>query len=749
MHRARTIVLFSLASACLMSLFLSDALHAQGRSVPSTGVIRGRIADSVSGEGTKGAHVRVAGTTVGAIAGTDGTWLVRNVPAGDRTIDVTYLGYRRALRRVRVPAGDTVECTVLLVPQAVKTTEVVVSANKRVQAVQDVPLSIAVIDAAAIGDRTATKLDEVLRYVPGVNVSQNQVNIRGASGFAYGLGSRTTLLLDNFPLLSADNADMSFDALPLFATERIEVVKGSGSALYGSSAIGGVVNVITKDPQGDAAFKLRLVQGVYTRPRYDEWDWSKDLLQQRGADLSYGQAFGKSSVIATAGIRTDDTHLQSNDSRRSNLYAKFATEPTTTSRFMVFGQFAYEDRANWVNWRNVRFATTPAVSADSGLRIFSNKAAVGAEWTERLSTTSFLVGRLSRFQTWYRNTAPRDSGSFMSSDAGASVAEVQITSQVLDAVALTCGVTGSYNDVVSPQTRGPKTQSFLSAYVQSEWNIGSRCITTFGVRYDRESTVGEAINNEISPKFGVSYKLGDAGALRANIGRAFRAPAVLERFASIRFSGFTVGRNPLLRPETGWSAEIGGDYSFNVGPLPVSFEAAVFQNDLTNLIEPQFVVDATRSEIQFINITQARIQGVEAALRTWLMKGLGIETSVLAMSPQNLTTGRDLLFRHNIMWTSRIMASVDAWGFQMDYRYLSRQVEVDERLGNLGLVVNADVRVPVHVVDARILFNAESALSLPMRFTLNARNIFDYYYVEVPGNLAPTRSLSLQADISL
>ena len=86
MHRARTIVLFSLASACLMSLFLSDALHAQGRSVPSTGVIRGRILDSVSGEGTKGAHVRVAGTTVGAIAGTDGTWLVRNVPAGDRTI---------------------------------------------------------------------------------------------------------------------------------------------------------------------------------------------------------------------------------------------------------------------------------------------------------------------------------------------------------------------------------------------------------------------------------------------------------------------------------------------------------------------------------------------------------------------------------------------------------------------------------------------------------------------------------------
>ncbi|MFM7773599.1 MAG: TonB-dependent receptor plug domain-containing protein, partial [Candidatus Kapaibacterium sp.] len=517
---------------------------------------------------------------------------------------------------------------------------------------------------------------------------------------------RTTLLLDNFPLLSADNADMSFDALPLFATQRIEVVKGSGSALYGSSAIGGVVNVLTKDPQGDADIKLRLVQGMYTRPRYEEWDWSAQMLQQRGVDLSYGQSFGKSSVIATAGVRTDDTHLKSNDSRRSNIYAKYATEPTSSSRLMVFGQFAYEDRANWVNWKNVRFATTPAVTADSGLRIHSNKAAVGAEWTERLSTASFLVGRLSRFQTWYRNTAPRDSSSFMTSDAGASVAEVQVTSQVMDALAVTCGITGTYNDVVSPQTRGTKSQSFLSTYLQSEWTLGSAAIATFGLRYDREQTVGETTNNEVSPKFGISYRLGDAGALRANIGRAFRAPAVLERFASIRFSGFTVGRNPLLRPETGWSAEIGGDYSFSLGPLPVSVEAAVFQNDLTDLIEPQFVIDATRSEIQFINITRARIHGIEAAVRTWLMKGLGIESSILAMSPRNVSTGRDLLFRHNLMWTSRLMAKTGAWGFQMDYRYLSRQVEVDERLGNLGLVVNADVRVPVHVVDARIMFDA-------------------------------------------
>lgn len=721
------------------------------RVVPSgtTGVMNGRCKDSATGEWLRGVRIHVAGTTLGAISGNDGSWTIKNIPAGTRTLDATFIGYRRALRSIAVTAGDTVNCILLLVPQAVKTTEVVVSANKRVQAVQDVPLSIAVVDAAAINDRAVTKLDEVLRYIPGVNVSQNQVNIRGASGFAYGLGSRTALLLDNFPLLSADNGDMSFDALPMFATRRIEVVKGSGSALYGSSAIGGVVNVITNDPTPEGEIKLRLVQGLYTRSRFDEWNWSQSILQQRGADASYGRAFGKSSVIATAGIRTDDTHLQSNDSRRSNVYAKFSTEPGATSRFMVFGQFAYEDRANWVNWRNVQQATIPALTADSGLRIYSNKAAAGAEWTETLSSTSFVVGRLSRFQTWYRNTAPTDSSSFMTSDAGSSVAEVQMTSQVLDDLALTCGVTGSFNDVVSPQTRGKKTQSFLSAYLQSEWNIGAKCISTIGVRYDRESTIGEAVNNEVSPKLGIRYKLSESATLRANIGRAFRAPAVLERFASIRFSGFTVGRNPLLRPEIGWSAELGGECTFSIASLPVQFEAALFQNELTNLIEPQFVIDATRSEIQFINITSARIQGMEAALRTWLMPGLGVESSVMLMAPTNRTTGKDLLFRHNVMWTSRVMTTLGAWGFQVDYRYLSRQAEVDERLGNLGLVANADVRVPVHVVDARVMYDLTSAIDVPVRLTLNGRNIFDYYYVEVPGNLAPTRSVVFQADISL
>ena len=99
-----------------------------------------------------------------------------------------------------------------------------------------------------------------------------------------------------------------------------------------------------------------------------------------------------------------------------------------------------------------------------------------------------------------------------------------------------------------------------------------------------------------------------------------------------------------------------------------------------------------------------------------------------------------------------VQRALATWGdlqVNVDYRYLARQREVDERLGNLGLVVNADVRVPVHVVDMRLMCNLTSLLSAPVRITLNARNLLDYYYVEVPGNLAPTRSLTLQVDVEL
>ncbi len=736
--------------SCLILLVLHcGALNSAWASGSGTAILSGQVTDSEKGEGIPGVTVRLMKTTLGKISSKKGLFSFTELPAGSYRMQLSLIGYQKQEQTVNLKAGDSVFVRISLVPQIIKTTEVVVSANKRLQAVQDVPLSIATVDASIIADRSVSKLDEVLRYVPGVRVAQGQVDIRGASGFAFGLGSRTLLLLDNFPMLSADNGDISFDALPMFSVDHIEVVKGPGSALYGTSAIGGVVNVLTKDPTPEGSARARLYSNIYTAPRFDSWKWTSDALLARGLDLSYSRSFGSTGLLLAGGIRNDDGYTQFSDSRRVNFFGKFTQTFDAYSQFMLFTQYAYEDRANWINWRSVDSATKAPLTTDLNMRVHSGKLALGAEYKNAINENTFGVLRASAFRTSYNNTAT-DSSQQLSATATAFNSEGQFTTFINKKIALTVGMTLCANDVVSSQTGDDKIQVIASGYGQTEFSNLDDITVTLGARLDVEKTRHENKNVEFSPKLGISYKAPTATNVRLSIGRSFRAPTIEERYADIQFAGFTVGHNPNLRPEHGWAFEGGAEQSFTINDHLIQADIALFQSELYDLIEPQFDVSAAKAEIQFKNVTRARIQGMELDLKTWIVnKVLGIESSITTMQPTDLTTGKTLLFRHNIMWTSRLLVNWMDIEFQMDYRFLSRQEEVDERLVNLGLVANGDIRVPIHVVDARFIYDFAKHDIAPLKAVLNIRNLFDYYYVEIPGNLAPIRNIGLQVEMSL
>ncbi len=732
---------------CVLLLLLCTS---QAQSLVAGATITGIVSDSATGRGLPGVSIRVMKTTLGKISTKSGLFQFRDLQSGSYQLQFSVIGYKTVQRSLNVQSGDSVFLAVSMVEQVLKTSEVVVSANKRLDAVQDVPLSIATVDAATISDRSVSKLDEVLRYVPGVNVAQGQVDIRGASGFAYGLGSRTMLLLDNFPMLSADNGDISFDALPMFSIDRIEVVKGPGSALYGSSAIGGVVNVLTKDATAEGQIMARVYGGFYTAPRFDSWKWTDATLHAEGLDASYARSFGETSIVAAGGIRADDNYTQFADSKRLNGYLKVSHTLNPNSQLMFFSQYAFEDRANWINWRSVEFATRVPLNTDTTIRVHSGKFALGAELRNIINENSFAVFRASLLRTAYNNTAAVDSASYLASTANALNTEGQFTTQINKKIALTIGMTLSANDVASSQTSGDKTQIIAAGYGQTEFSNLDDIIVTLGARLDVEKTRHENKNVEFSPKLGISYKAPTATNIRLSVGRSFRAPTIEERYADIHFAGFTVGHNVNLRPEHGWAFEMGAEQTFAINEHPLHLDLALFQSELYDLIEPQFNITAKTAEIQFTNLTRARIQGAELDLKTWVVDRLvGVESSITLMQPTDLTTNSTLMFRHNIMWTNRVLLHWREFEFQCDYRYLSRQEEVDERLVNLGLVVNGDVRVPVHVVDARIVWDMRSNEALPLKLGLNVRNLLDYYYVEIPGNLAPIRQISLQCEVTL
>ena len=147
----------------------------------------------------------------------------------------------------------------------------IVTAAKRSQFLDQSTTSVALVSDTDLAHRAVETVDEAVNRAPGVLFLNGQVNIRGSSGFVEGLGSRVLLLVDGVPANQGDRGGIDWDMVPLADVARVEVVKGAGSSLYGSAALGGVVNIITREiPLGFHA-RVRATGGAYANPPFDVW----------------------------------------------------------------------------------------------------------------------------------------------------------------------------------------------------------------------------------------------------------------------------------------------------------------------------------------------------------------------------------------------------------------------------------------------------------------------------------------------
>ncbi|MYI61084.1 MAG: TonB-dependent receptor plug domain-containing protein, partial [Gemmatimonadetes bacterium] len=191
-----------------------------------------RVFDASDQTPLPGATLAVLGTEFGGYANEEGYCRVEGLPPGQYDLLCSHIGYRSHTLRGVVPGEEG--RVVALEPTAVEVPELVVSAARRSQTFAQAPISISVADAERIADHNAFSLTGPLRYVSGISQVGSQPVVRGSSGYSRGTGSRLLMLVDGFPMLSSDIGDIKWDAVPLQQVERVEVVKGAGSALYGT-----------------------------------------------------------------------------------------------------------------------------------------------------------------------------------------------------------------------------------------------------------------------------------------------------------------------------------------------------------------------------------------------------------------------------------------------------------------------------------------------------------------------------------
>jgi outer membrane receptor for ferrienterochelin and colicins len=706
------------------------------------GKIIGTVFSSDEKVGLAGANILVQGTVLGATSKSDGRFVIAGVPVGTYSLLFSRVGYeRKVVSGLVVRADDSASATAYLAPLPIQSEGVVVTASKRDQRFEEIPVSVSVVDAKTIEERNSITIDEALRYVSGVNMIQSQVNIRGMSGYSRGIGSRVLVLLDGLPLLTGDTGEITWETLPTLQIERLEVVKGAGSALYGSSALGGVINVLTKEIKEGTETRVRAYTGFYDEPFYSQWKWSEKTRFLNGAAVNHAQRRGSLAWLLSTSRTNDDGYRENDFYHRWNAFGKLSYDFSSYENATVSLNFLSQKKGSFFWWRNLQ----QALQSDGDQAAFRITT---SRWNANLSYRK-IVGENFSYTAkgvYFSSFLQNDSLGVLGSSGRAHTGIVELQANLLPARrhTVTFGFVASYDDIGS-DLYGRRADAGLAAYVQDEIKLDDNVLLTGGARYDYEKVFGLEAASQVSPKIGVVYSPTPRTSLRASLGRGFRAPSIGEIYISAITYAAAVVPNIDLKPEHSWSYEIGGSHLIADRLL---LDAALFGSEFSDLIEAgvSFDVDRNAPVIKFNNVTKARIQGAEMSIKSdWLRRMIHAEVSYTYVWPKDRTENRILRFRPRHLFYVSGSMTYKALSVGVDFRYVSKVDRVDEQLVQLVPIRDGAVRVPIKVVDARASVDLAS-IHLPIVLRFNVNNLAQYNYVELMGNVSPIRNFVFTAE---
>ncbi len=718
----------------LIFLCFAQILHSQ---VSFHGSLEGEIIDQKTKEPLIGANIMILGTNIGTMSDVQGRFYLKKIPVGTYKIKATIIGYKSKTISVQIKHQQTTRVKFELPETVLEMPELVVTAGKKAQSFQDVPNSVSIVTTRDIERRNRVYLNEVLEYTPGVNFMHGDVNIRGSSGFSLGAGSRVLLLLDGIPMMPGDSGDIKWDIIPISQIERVEVIKGAGSALYGSYALGGVINIISKEPSPEPFTELKFSSGIYDKPYYPEWEWTKKTLHFSQADITHSRRWKNVGILLSLGRRTSTGYQQNGDYVNWNLLGRFDVRFNSQTQLTVQSNFSTGDYGEIFQWRNQNDVFEMPVTSIGDWRT-SSKFSVNSVFRQLVNQRFTYKIRASYFENYWKHYY-HDNDDF--SQAQNIGFEAQADYILTSTQSLTFGIE-TVHDITNSAMFGDHTGKNIAGYFQDEIHFSKLVTTTVGIRYDYHTVDTGIRDSQINPKLGFTIKPNPFSTIRASIGRGFRSPTMAEMFTETTTSGFRVIPNPDLKAEKAWSYEIGFNQILSENIL---LDFALFHNDYENFIEPE---RDEQNTVFFINADRARIRGLELTTQTtWWKKRIHVKTSYTLLDPKyvsrdyslfwwaeklmgakepEVSFSAPLAYRPKHLFTGSVDFTLGDFNFGIDYRYVSKLDSVK--------VYPADKRVPQKVWDARLSYKMDN-----VTFSFNINNLFNYNYTQVERNMAPVR----------
>lgn len=677
---------------------------------------------------------------------------------------------------------------------------VVVSAGRRDQQIEEIPISIEIIKPALIANKGLTNLAQAVDQSPGVYVMDGQVSIRGGGGYAYGAGSRVLLLWNGVPMLSPDIGDAKWNAVPMEQASQIEILKGASSVLYGSGALNGIIALNEREPGTDGVLEAKIQSGIYDNPNRKSLQWWGKGKEQafnptfHMADLYYGKAIKNIGYTIGANVFYNEAFRQGEQEKRARINGSFYYRPLKENTKLKAGisyNLQLQDAGVFVLWKN------DSMCYQAMDNTISRQKAVRFNVDPYLKFIDSKNNKHHIRTRYYLVTTGNDTKVYDASFAQMYYFDYQYQKKINNGTNVTLGATNTLNNIKS-WVFGDHIGENAAAYSQFEIKTKKWDFTT-GLRlefckldtllFDSQFKIG-SFESPIYPIFraGVHYEPIKGTHLRGSLGQGIRFPSIAERFVSTSVGGVVIFKNPSLRPETGYAAEVGVKQVFKIGGWKAMADVAGFANYYSNMTEFTFglykpdsitVLQTTNPDtinyfynwvgFQAQNAEQAFIGGAEFSFNSMGKIGEVDLTTLLGytyMYPISLNkdsiyklsfsdpSTNMLKYRFNHMAKADVQATYKSFSLGVSSRYNSYMKNIDRVfedgvLGQELLVGMAQYRAVfnrgVAVFDARFGYQFNDAVKV----NFIANNLFNKEYISRPGDVQAPRNFILQMQLAL
>ncbi len=501
------------------------------------------------------------------------------------------------------------------------------------------PASVSSITREELDNLVVNDVAEAIKKLPGININpgtsygRNEIKIRG-------LGADYTLLLINGRrinsrdgLLSAYGNDFDLSSIPMSAVERIEVIRGPMSSLYGADALGGVVNVILRKPteetQGSVGYQF---DGITEGSGGDTNKLNAYVSGALIPDTLLGNLIVEKSDRdawrTDKSVNPDTDVLEERD--ELNLYSNLKWLVNEQQDIDLDLIYSKDDRdADWNNW---------------------GTAANNVQEMERYNIALTHYGYWANFDSRLRYNLDmselRDD-----SELNGAVGNIDQTNNTVDGQL--SGYLGDHLLTGGAEYRDTKLKNNLTlntdsvnysqaaVYLQDEFSLGNLALTLSG-RYDDHEVYG----GEFSPRAYAVYKISDSWVVKGGVGKAFKAPSLnqySDSYSVLACRGkCSVVGNPDLKAETSLSYELGTSYEADRWGAGLT----LFQNDIDDMIQAENW-DRVSTELSYFNVAEAEVKGVETMAWVDITDTVSLSANYMYTSAEDKDTKKDLILSPN------------------------------------------------------------------------------------------------------